>query len=139
MTQLLFEQLEFANLVVLNKTDQITAEECGRIHAMLSKFNPKADILETSFGKVDPELLFGVARFDMDSAAAHPQWLKEARIGEHKPESEEYVFLCLRIALRTRILATCQNKPMSGYFTREDRVAPCFCMAPQYEECHHLD
>ena len=57
---------------------------------MLGRFNPKADIVETSFGQVDPQLLFGVARFDMQSAAAHPDWLKEARIGEHKPESEEY-------------------------------------------------
>ena len=90
MSQLLFEQLEFANLIVLNKTDQISAEDRGRIRSMLSRFNPEADIVETSFGKIDPALLFGVARFDLQNAAAHPQWLKEARIGEHKPESEEY-------------------------------------------------
>ena len=90
MSQLLFEQLEFANLIVLNKTDQISAEDRGRIRSMLSRFNPEADIVETSFGKIDPALLFGVARFNMKNAAAHPQWLKEARIGEHKPESEEY-------------------------------------------------
>ena len=90
MSQLLFEQLEFANLIVLNKTDQITTEERGRIRSMLSKFNPKADIVETSFGQIDPALLFGVARFDMNMAATHPQWLQEARIGEHKPETEEY-------------------------------------------------
>lgn len=90
IADLLVDQIEFANLILLNKTDTVSSEELGKIHAMISKMNTEAEILETSFSKIQPGKIFDVSRFSMNKAAENPQWLAEAREGEHKPESVEY-------------------------------------------------
>ena len=53
-------------------------------------FNPGAQLVEATWGRVDPKRILGTGLFDMGEAEKHPEWLKEARVGEHTPESIEY-------------------------------------------------
>ena len=50
--------------------------------ALVTKFNPTAKLVEATMGRVDPKEILGTGLFDMNTAAQHPEWLKEARIGE---------------------------------------------------------
>lgn len=90
VAHLLADQVEFADLLILNKTDVMTEEERGKVHAVLKRSNPRAEILETSYGRIDPQVLFGQRRFNFTQAEENPKWLKEARVGEHTAETEEY-------------------------------------------------
>ena len=90
VAQLFCDQLEFANVIVMNKMDRMDAEGGARLRAVLRRFNPKAQLIEATFGVVPPERILGTKLFDMKEAAQHPEWLKEAREGEHVPETEEY-------------------------------------------------
>ena len=90
VAQLLCDQLEFANVIVINKTDLLDEESMGRVTSVLRRFNPSARITEAAWGRVDPGSLLGTGLFDMAQAAQHPAWLKEARVGEHTSETEEY-------------------------------------------------
>ena len=77
-------------MVILNKTDLMTAEERKNIHTLISKMNPRAKVVEASYGRIPCKEVLSTGAFEMAEAEKHEMWLKEARIGEHKPESEEY-------------------------------------------------
>ncbi|KAJ1616933.1 cobalamin synthesis protein cobW C-terminal domain-containing protein [Pavlovales sp. CCMP2436] len=81
---LLCEQLEFCNVIVLNKCT------LGRLRALLRVLNPHARVLETTRGAVRVSDVLGTGAFSLGAAEAHPAWLLEAREGEHLPKSEEY-------------------------------------------------
>ena len=90
VAQLFCDQLEFANVIVMNKMDLMDDEGRARLRAILRRFNPGAQLVEATWGRVDPKRILGTGLFDMDEAEKHPEWLKEARVGEHTPESIEY-------------------------------------------------
>mgnify|MGYP006093238833 CR=1 FL=1 len=90
ISHLLCDQVEFANVIVLNKCDLINETQKGIVRALLKKFNPEAEIIETTNGLVDPTKVLGTKRFTMSWGEQHEEWLKEARTGEHVPETEEY-------------------------------------------------
>ncbi len=89
IVDLLIEQIEFCDIILLNKTDLITSEEKKRLGEILHTLNPDAEILESSFGKIGLEKILNTDKFNFEKASAAPGWLKEMR-GEHIPESEEY-------------------------------------------------
>ena len=89
MVDLLIDQVEFADLLVLNKVDLVESAELDRLEALLHKLNPEAQIVRTSFGQVPLDAILNTGRFDFERAAQAPGWLKELR-GEHTPETEEY-------------------------------------------------
>lgn len=89
VVDLLIEQIEFCDVIVLNKTDLMTHDEISRLDAILKAFNPRADIVHSQFGQVPLNRVINTGRFDFDNAAEAPGWLKELR-GEHVPESETY-------------------------------------------------
>ncbi|AUX19717.1 hypothetical protein SOCEGT47_001690 [Sorangium cellulosum] len=89
VADLLVEQVEFANVLVVNKTDLVGEDEVERLTAMLRHLNPGARILRSLRGQVDPREILGTARFDFEEAARAPGWMRELR-GEHVPETEEY-------------------------------------------------
>jgi G3E family GTPase len=89
VVDLLVEQIEFCDVLVLNKTDLLTLEKIGRLESMLKTLNPRAQIIHSSFGKVPLHRMMHTGLFDFDQAAEAPGWLQELR-GEHVPESEEY-------------------------------------------------
>ena len=89
VVDLLVDQVEFADVLVLNKADLAAPAALDRLEALLHRLNPEAQILRSSFGQVPLDQLLNTGRFDFDRAAQSPGWLKELR-GEHVPESEEY-------------------------------------------------
>lgn len=89
VVDLLIEQIEFCDVLVLNKTDLLTKDEIARLEALLKTFNPRADIVHASFGKVPLVRVMNTGKFNFDDAANAPGWLQELR-GEHVPETEEY-------------------------------------------------
>ena len=66
---------------------QVTAEQLGAVEVFLRKVNPAAEIVCTSNSVLPPPALLTAARFNMQKAEEHPQWLKEAREHEHTPET----------------------------------------------------
>ena len=90
VAQLLCDQLEFADVLVVNKADLVSEAQLGTVEALMRRVNPKAEVLRTTHSKVEAALLLNKARFDMARAEEHPEWLKEAREHEHTPETIEY-------------------------------------------------
>lgn len=89
LADLLIEQIEFANVLVLSKTDLISGAELGKLKQILRSLNTTARIEVAAFGELAPEKLLNTKLFQQQDAEHHPDWLREAR-GEHVPETEEY-------------------------------------------------
>jgi G3E family GTPase len=89
LVQLLVDQVEFANVLVINKTDLVAADDVAYLEAILKKLNPAATIVHVEKGRVPLDTVLGTKAFDMEHAASHPGWLAEAP-GTHVPETEEY-------------------------------------------------
>ena len=89
LVQLLVDQVEFANVLVVNKTDLAAADDVAYLEAILRRLNPQAVIVRADHGRVPPEAVLGTGLFDMEQAAGHPGWLAEPP-GTHLPETEEY-------------------------------------------------
>ncbi|RNL89917.1 GTP-binding protein [Sinomicrobium pectinilyticum] len=90
IVNLLTDQVEFANVIILNKTDLAGEKTVGLLRAAISKLNPDARILEATFGKVEPAEILNTGLFDFEEARASAGWQKELEAGEHTPETEEY-------------------------------------------------
>lgn len=89
VVDLLIEQIEFCDVIVLNKADLVSQTEFEELHAILHSLNPRADIVPASFSRVDLDRVLNTKRFNFEQASAAPGWLKEMR-GEHVPETEKY-------------------------------------------------
>lgn len=89
IVDLLIDQIEFANVIVLYKIDQLSSEEVTELKSLLQKLNPEAEIVPTSFGQIDPLQVLNTNQFDFDKASQGAGWIKELN-EEHIPETEEY-------------------------------------------------
>ncbi|HWS38936.1 MAG TPA: GTP-binding protein [Actinoplanes sp.] len=89
IADLLVDQLEFAGVVVINKIDLVTPDELARVEALVTRLNPGARQIRSTFGRVDPTELLHTGSFDMDAAETAPGWVAELN-GEHIPETVEY-------------------------------------------------
>lgn len=89
VADLLIEQIEFANVLILNKTDGLDEAQIGELEAILRRLNPDARTLRAEFGRVEPSRILNTGLFDFEQAAQAPGWLQELR-GTHVPETEEY-------------------------------------------------
>jgi len=90
IVNLLTDQIEFANVIVLNKADLVDKETLGVLKAMIQKLNPNAKIIESSFSKVDPKDILHTGLFDFEEAEQSAGWQEELNKEEHTPETEEY-------------------------------------------------
>ncbi len=87
IVDLLVDQIEFANVIVINKTDLVTPEQLSRLEALLLKMNPTAHLVRAEHGRVPLTDILNTRRFDFERAATFAEWLS----GEpHMPETEEY-------------------------------------------------
>jgi G3E family GTPase len=89
VTDLLTEQVEFADVIVLNKVDQVTPSQQQDVERLIRALNPQARIVRAEFGCVPLDAVLKTGMFDFERARMAPGWLKEMR-GEHMPETEQY-------------------------------------------------
>lgn len=91
LVHLLVEQIEFADVVVINKASAVRADELAAVKQVAASLNADARIVEADYGKVELDQLLGTGLFDEERAEQHPLWAKELFDYEsHRPESEEY-------------------------------------------------
>jgi|TARA_B110000259_G_scaffold156118_1_gene177485 G3E family GTPase len=90
IVNLLTDQIEFANVILVNKTESITKEHLGILKATLQKLNPSAKIIESSYGKIDPKEILNTKLFNFEEAEQSAGWIEELNKDEHTPETEEY-------------------------------------------------
>jgi len=89
IVNLLTDQIEFANVIIINKIDLVSSDQVEELHAILHKLNPEARIITASESKVALENVLNTGLFDYEKAEASAGWLKELQ-NEHVPETEEY-------------------------------------------------
>lgn len=88
IVDLLNDQISFANVILLNKTDLISAEEKKTMHGMIRALNPQAKIYDTVDSKVPLDAVMGTGLYDQKLAEQHDGWLDS--LIQHTPETEEY-------------------------------------------------
>ena len=119
VSHLLCDQLEFANLLLINKRDLVTDQQLGAVESFLARSTRRPRSCSPSESKLEPSELFGKGRFSMQKAEEHPQWLKEARENEHTPETIEYgissfIFRAKRPFHPERLYTALGSKTRSG-------------------------
>lgn len=88
---LLVEQIEFADVVIVNKASDVSAEQLVMVKKVVASLNGGARIIEADHGKVGLDSVLGTGLYDEEQSAEHPLWLKELYdFASHRPESEEY-------------------------------------------------
>jgi len=94
IVNLLTDQVEFANVIILNKSDLVTEDQLGLLENTLKKLNPTAKIIRTSHSKIDPKEILNTGLFDYEIAEQSAGWQKELELAQkgigHSPETEEY-------------------------------------------------
>ncbi len=89
IVHLLIDQIEFANIILLTKTDITAENKVKQIRKIIEKLNPGAEVYETKNGDIPLKNIFDTGLFSFEEAAKNPGWLRELR-WEHTPETEEY-------------------------------------------------
>tara|TARA_Y100000768_G_C23894589_1_gene641913 strand:- start:347 stop:1156 length:810 start_codon:yes stop_codon:yes gene_type:complete len=89
IVNLLTDQIEFANVILLNKTDLVSEAELRNLYDIINKLNPEARIIPSNHSRVDIREVINTGIFDFEKAEASAGWIKELE-NEHIPETEEY-------------------------------------------------
>ncbi|MBA4536785.1 GTP-binding protein [Bacillus aquiflavi] len=89
ISDLLIDQIEFANVIVLNKTDLLEESDTLELISFLKKLNRDAHIIPTAFSKVELSAILNTHQFDFEKVSQSAGWIKELN-EEHTPETEEY-------------------------------------------------
>ncbi len=89
VSELLVDQIEFANVILLSKTDLVDSDKQQQVAGIIRSLNPDAEIIPIQQGQVPLNKIINTQLFDFEKAEQAPGWLKEMR-GEHIPETEEY-------------------------------------------------
>ena len=89
IVNLLVDQIEFANVIILNKTDLVNDKELKTLKATLSKLNAGATLIESQFGRVPLNAILNTQLFNYEEAETSAGWIRELE-GFHTPETEAY-------------------------------------------------
>ena len=89
IVNLITDQIEFANVILLNKTDLVSQSEVKNLKYIINKLNPKAQVIKTEYSRVDINEVVGTGRFDFEEAENSAGWIQELE-NEHTPETEEF-------------------------------------------------
>ena len=84
---LVIQQIEFCNIVLLNKAAEVTPDELGRTRQIIRTLQPKAEIIETNYGDVDIDKIINTGLFDFDDVATSATWIQE--VERHDDEDDE--------------------------------------------------
>lgn len=91
LVDLLVEQIEFANVIILNKIDLVSEKDLATVKAIIRGLNAKAKIIETTLSQVDMNEVMDTGLYNLEEAQEHPLWVQELyNPDEHVPETEEY-------------------------------------------------
>jgi G3E family GTPase len=90
IVNLLTDQIEFANVIVLNKTDLVSKDSLSMLKTIIKKLNASATIIESEFSKVEPSAILNTGLFNYEEAEQSAGWIEELNKEEHTPETEEY-------------------------------------------------
>jgi G3E family GTPase len=74
---LVIQQIEFCNIVLLNKVNEVSHEELGRVRSIVRELQPKAEIIDCNFGDVDLDKIIHTDMFDFDAVATSAKWIEE--------------------------------------------------------------
>ena len=89
IVNLITDQIEFANVILLNKTDLVSQSEVKNLKDIINKLNPKAQVIKTEYSRVDINEVVGTGRFDFEEAESSAGWIQELE-NDHTPETEEF-------------------------------------------------
>ena len=90
IVDLITDQIEFANVIVLNKSDLVEDEQLKILKGIIFKLNSNAKIITTSFSSIEPKEILNTKLFDFEEAEKNSAWIDELKKDEHTPETEEY-------------------------------------------------
>jgi len=120
VADLLIDQIEFCDVLILNKCDVVSVEELDRLERILRALQPEAKIIRTVNGEIDPAEILNTGRFDFERVSESAGWLKELELGHenHTPETEEYGISSFTYARRRpfhpmRFVEWCDQMPES--------------------------
>ena len=87
---LLIQQIEFCNKIILNKVDNLDEYELNKVRAIVRTLQPKAEIIETNYGKVEVNKILDTNSFDFEEASTSAKWIEELNRTDNEGEEEEH-------------------------------------------------
>lgn len=90
VVQLMVEQVEFCDVLIINKCDMVSEEELTRLETALRGMQPGAKLIRAIQGKIEPKEILNTQLFDFEKASQSAGWIRELEKEEHTPETEEY-------------------------------------------------
>lgn len=90
VVDLLISQIEFCDVLILNKCDLVEQEELNELEAVVRKLQPRARIIRAEHGNIRPTEILNTRLFDFEAASSSAGWMEELENGHHTPETEEY-------------------------------------------------
>lgn len=91
LVNLLVEQIEFADVVIVNKASAVSGDQLAVVKQVVASLNADAKIIEADFGKVALDQILNTGLYDEEQSEQHPLWMKELYdYASHRPEGEEY-------------------------------------------------
>ena len=140
IVDLLVDQVEFADVIVINKTDLVTPEDLQSLVELTGRLNPEAKVLTTTEGSVDLAEVLGTGLFSMEAAESHDEWLSVPR-GEEETETEEYgistfVYRARRPFHPQRLADTIESDMEVGMFKGVLRSKGLMWIASRHDRAH---
>lgn len=89
LENLLIQQIEFCNIILLNKVDDVSKEELGLVKSIIRSLQPKAEIIECNYGDVDLDQIINTKAFNFDEVATSASWIAEIE-GHEEDEYEHH-------------------------------------------------
>lgn len=90
IVNLLTDQIEFANVIILNKVDLVKNDQVDVLEAVIKKLNPSAKIIRSSFSKINLHEVINTKLFNQENAEQSAGWIEELKKTHHNPETEQY-------------------------------------------------
>ena len=88
LENLVIQQIEFCNIILLNKASEVTPEELGRVRSIIRAIQPKAEIIECDYGDVDFDKILNTNKFDFEDVATSATWIKAVE-GPHPDDDDD--------------------------------------------------